>query len=185
MRIEVKEREKSFFDECLYITNFFPRVLRKPNKKVMSATRAFLRTLIGYLIYTIIFIFIGINDNFDTLTVIFLVIFLLFGLLCFIYFLNVKKQIKFYMNDDGKSSFFEINEDGVKVESYIGTSSLLKWDLVKYIIINKETISFLPDKISVTSVVLFVSTKYKDEVVNAIKKYNKEELIIDNSELYK
>ena len=76
--IEVKEREKSFFDECLYITNFFPRVLRKPNKKVMSATKEYMRTLIGYLIYAIIFIFIGINDDFDTLTVIYLVIFCLF-----------------------------------------------------------------------------------------------------------
>ena len=57
--------------------------------------------------------------------------------------------------------------------------------LKKNILINKNTISFLPSDALATNIIMFISTKYKDKVLEAIKKYKKEELVIDNSNLYK
>ena len=59
----------------------------------------------------------------------------------------------------------------------------MKWDSIKNILINKNTISFLPGDVLATNIIMFISTKYKDKVLEAIKKYKKEELVIDNSNL--
>lgn len=185
MRIEVRERNKDFFDECLYVTCFFKKILKNPNRKIMGASKMYFRGLIVYLLAAMLFIFIAINEGFGGLYLIFIVIYFWFAAVMAYNLFVVKKQIKLYMNDDGKVSVFEINENVIRVESYVGTTVELNWDLVKYILINKETISFVPEKLSVSTVSMFVSTKYKEIVIDAIRKYNKESLIIDNSELYK
>jgi hypothetical protein len=184
MRIEVKEKDRNFYDEVLYIYYSFKRVLKKPNKKVVPATKWYLRGFISYFLFAILFVFMGINDGFDKMTVVFMYLFFIFsGVMIYNMFI-INKLLNNYMNDGNNDSVFEINEDVIRLENKNGTMEL-KWDLVKYILINKETISFVPGKVGISSICMFISTKYKEDVMNAIKKYKKEELVVDNSCLYK
>ena len=85
------------------------------------------------------------------------------------------------MTSRGETTF-EITKKEVKVEKE--TQKLqLNWDSIQYIIINKYSITFLPK--DETIIMIGISTEYKDEVLEEIKKLNKEELLIDNTEKYK
>ena len=61
-------------------------------------------------------------------------------------------------------------------------SNKLYWDAIEYIIINKYSISILPKNFA--CIALFVEINSKDELITALKKYKKEELLIDNSNKY-
>ena len=51
------------------------------------------------------------------------------------------------------------------------------WKDIKYILINKYSISFIPrDK---NNILLSISTEYKDKVIDAINKYNYSNLVIE------
>ena len=184
MKIEIKEKDKNFFDECLYIRTYINKVMKKPKKKVCAASKFFLRGLILYIIYSLIFIIWGIVEGFDVTKIICSVVFVWFT--CIMIYNNyiIRKNINMYMNDGAIKSEFEINEKAIILKNN-DKSIELNWDLVKYVIINKESISFIPITQTFDSIVMFISTKYKDDVMDAIKKYKKEELVIDNSNLYK
>lgn len=184
MRIEIKEKDKVFFDECLYIQIYIKKILRNLNKKVWSASNVFFKGMLMYFLYTLLFIIIGFNEKFNFLVIIFICISLVSFLIMVYNYYVVKKQINLYMNSGSSESVFEIDEDGVRLNNSTGVVEV-KWDSVKYILINKNTISFLPGDVLATNIIMFISTKYKDKVMDAIKKYKKEELVIDNSKLYK
>lgn len=61
-------------------------------------------------------------------------------------------------------------------------SNKLYWDAIEYIIINKYSISILPENFA--SVAIFIEINSKDKLIKALKKYKKEELLIDNSSKY-
>ena len=110
-----------------------------------------------------------------------------FGYYAFILIYNyfvINKNVNSYMNDETLENTFEITKEHISLENKKQNIEL-SFDSIKYIIINKETISFIPKEINATSIVMFISTKYKEDVMTALKKYKKEELVIDNSKLYK
>ena len=145
----------------------------------------FFKGMLMYLLYTLIFIMIGFNEKFNFLVVIFICISLVcFFIMVYNYYV-VKKQINLYMNNGSSESIFEVDEDGVRLNNNNTGIVEVKWDSIKNILINKNTISFLPSDVLATNIIMFISTKYKDKVLEAIKKYKKEELVIDNSNLYK
>ena len=93
----------------------------------------------------------------------------------------VKKRLEMYLQNKGVK-IVEFNENGVE---YIDDDKNIrvKWEDIKHIIINKYTITIIPKTIlnGFTS----IDTKYKSEVIDTLKKYDKEELLVDNSSFYR
>ena len=58
-------------------------------------------------------------------------------------------------------------------------SSKLFWDAIEYIIINKHSICCLPKNFA--HFAIFIEISAKDKVYEALKKYDKLNLLIDNS----
>ena len=56
----------------------------------------------------------------------------------------------------------------------------LYWDNIEWIIINKHTISFLPK--SFAHFIITININHKDKVYQALKKYQKLNILQDNSQ---
>lgn len=68
-----------------------------------------------------------------------------------------------------------INEEGITDESFYNLKILITWDKVKAVVIKKHSISILTD----TPIYLYFDSTLKDKIINCLKKYHKEDLIIE------
>ena len=181
MRLEIKENaKKEYYDEFLYIVFRHRKIRRCPRKKACQLSKY----LMCYNIICIISIILFVLFYIDTKRPIFL---FLDGMLTIIfmflvvYYMIVKKRLEMYLQNKGVKTI-EFNEVGIE---YIDDDKniRIKWEDIKHIIINKYTITIIPKTIlnGFTS----IDVKYKDEVINTLKKYDKEKLLVDNTSFYR
>lgn len=76
-----------------------------------------------------------------------------------------------------------INEDGIESLKENGKKYIITWENLKYVIINQYCICIMPN--NVKKRIITLDKKYQKDVIKALKKYSKEDLLIDNSNLYK
>ena len=182
MKILVKERDVNYYDELLYICTFSKKIVNKPTSKVRKLSKYYKNYCIVFAILLFIFyidVLVTGNDIFDMC-----MFFSCFLFLCITIkgVFQTKNLLKQYVSMDG-DGFFEINDDVLSIQKSDGSLMSVKWDSVRYIILNKYSIVFVPkDNVGV---LLSISVKYSDEVLKIIDKYNKNELVIDNRKLYK
>ena len=81
------------------------------------------------------------------------------------------------MNEQG-TKVVEINDFGVSYESE-QQDLRMKWENIAYVIINKNSIIFMPT----TEVQLLISvwTKYKEEILKGIEDAGHMDLVVDNT----
>ena len=83
-----------------------------------------------------------------------------------------------------KQEIIEINDIGILNDD--GNMKIqINWDSIQVIVINKYTISIIPKNEVLNNIIISLSTKYKKEFIKGLKKYNKEFLLVDNSDRYK
>ena len=98
-----------------------------------------------------------------------------------IYLKIINKQIEDYMRVTGNRAI-EINDKGI--ESIDEEKIVrIKWEDIYRIIINKYTICFVPEEKN-SKIFMSISKEYKNEVIEGLKNYKKETLLIDNSNIY-
>ncbi len=180
MKLEFEERgTKDYYDEFFYIMNYIMKIKKNPKTKVKKLTTvAYL-----YIIFCIAFISIFIPlyiINKSIVDLIVLIILIVCLTLSIIYLILITNNIKKYKNAKG-TNIFEIDDKNITVTNNDGKNSI-KWDGVEYVVINKNTIVFVP--INIPSILIGVDASHKMEVVKALKKYKKDKLLIDNSNLY-
>ena len=178
MKLVIKDRgPANYYDEFLYICFFIRKFIKNPNKKAYRITEYYIMCLILLLIgfLVMLFFYLKLHELFSFAVMIFEATVFLFELICLI---NVIRRIKNYRKKEGTVEI-DITEKGLdyKIESL---SIELEWKNIKYVIINRYTIIFLPVSNSYSVVALGI--EYKDEVIKTLKKYNKKELLIDNWE---
>jgi len=71
----------------------------------------------------------------------------------------------------------EVDADGIKDYSDDGMVIGFSWDNIKAVVIKKHTINILTDG----TIYFFIDVKYKDRLLLAIERYNKDLLIIDKT----
>lgn len=81
------------------------------------------------------------------------------------------------------NSIITIDETGIENKEENETSSKLYWDAIEYIIVNKYSISVLPKNFA--HFAIFIEISSKKEVLKALEKYSKANILIDNSNKYK
>lgn len=179
MKFEYDKREsKEFYEEVLFILYRYREIKRKPNKKAKSLIKdltfyevlgiiAIILEIISYIMYkNIMFIvFTGM--------VLFIFIFLL------VLLINSKKHVELLMNIKGKITV-EIEKNNIIYND--GTKKYeISWKEISNVIFNKYSITFLPNTLN--SVIISIPIKEKDNIISLLKKYKKEELIIDRRKL--
>ena len=184
MEIEInKKPTRDFYDELLYITTNYKKYLDNRNKLAKQTTSAVTK----YLIFTIIGVIFSLSsylifdkDNFFLLTG---AIFAICMILSIIYLRIIKNNMNLLLtNSEKNKSTLIIDDKNVSLKKDSSTTKI-SWNTIDSILINKYSIIFLPGEI--INPYIAIPSTYKKEVITALKKYKKIELLIDNSELYK
>lgn len=180
MKIEVNKRgKKEYYDEFLYVVTMRKRIKKNPNQKVQTLT-FYLKKYICYILLSVllfIFFYYKTKNIFFMIYIGMVIIILLYIV---VYLLNTNKMIKTLMSKTD-TKIVEINKSGVE---YKDSEKNIKidWKNIEFILLNKYSICFIPKDDS--NIFISISSDYKYKVLTAIKEFNKEDLIKDNSQLY-
>ena len=164
---------KLYYEEIMYISNNYYIFKKRPKTKAHSLIKVFIFYIIILLLSTIILLFIPQISSLAIITFIF--IFLYIYLL-----IEAKYKLREYLKHS--NSKIIIDEEGIESSCKKVMSNKLYWESIEYIIINKYSISILPKNFA--SVAIFIEINSKDELIASLKKYKKEDLLIDNSLKY-
>ena len=161
---------KKYYEEIMYISSNYYIFKKRPKTKTHSLVKVFLLYIILFLL---IFIFCLFIPNLYILSVIAFII-----LVIYIYLLvETKYKLREFMKHN--NSIITIDETGIENKEENETSSKLYWDAIEYIIVNKNSISILPKNFA--HFAIYIEINAKNNVYKALKKFNKLDLLIDNS----
>ncbi len=175
-----QKNDKDFYNEILYVSSKYDGIAKNPNMKVHKITQLFAFYVpFGILMLGLILLLYIKTKNIVALVVVVqMIIFLLMPLYYLFYSINyMRKQLK------GIEPTITINKSGIRITKAKELDYLLSWEDVFYVIIENNSVVFLPkDK---TKLIIGVNSHYKEELVKAVKDEGKELLLIDNSDLYR
>ena len=165
-----EEGNKKYYEEIMYISSNYYIFKKRPKTKTHSLVKVFLLYIILFLL---IFIFCLFIPNLYILSVIAFII-----LVIYIYLLvETKYKLREFMKHN--NSIITIDETGIENKEENEISSKLYWDAIEYIIINKYSICILPKNFA--HFAIYIEINAKNNVYKALKKFNKLDLLIDNS----
>ncbi|WP_458454081.1 hypothetical protein [Methanobrevibacter sp.] len=168
---------KEYYGEVLSVMSNYAKLVKNPNQKIRPlTTQAIILTVIS-LVFLVIFTILYINEQSYALYFYVVLIFAVAFILGIIYYILINRRISKLKNIGGDRKL--IIEDDF-VEMNVGDEKTrLEISQIKYVIINKYSISFLPQNNSLK--LIAVSVDYKEEILKAIKDKN---IVVDNSNLY-
>lgn len=173
MIIKSREKEnKKFFDEFYYIALNCGSFRKHPTRKARSATHYLVFLAILFFVSSIALMFV------PELELISFMLFIIFFYLVIILII-IKRHTKITLNE---SVYIKIDEDGIEDIYENKISTKLYWDYIEHIIINKYSICVVPK--SSYSILIGTDISNKDDMIKALKKYKKIDLLIDNTEIY-
>ena len=165
---------KKYYEEIMYISSNYYIFKKRPKTKAHSLVKVFIFYII---LFSLIFLSCLFIPNLYILSVIAFII-----LIIYIYLLvETKYKLREFMKHN--NSIITIDETGIENKEENETSSKLYWDAIEYIIVNKYSISVLPKNFA--HFAIFIEISSKEEILKALEKYNKTNLLIDNSNKYK
>lgn len=176
MKFSIKERgSRDYYNEFLYIVFNYKMFLKNPYKKAHKLTNMLLYYGIMLLLFIGLFIYFYIDESSN-----FYLIFI--GFFSFVFLLDVFilisgiKRINNYVNDKD-TKHISIEKDYIEYKDN-SKSFKVKFKDIKYVIMNKYSICFLPS--SLNNAIISITIEYKNDIINVLKKFKREELIIDN-----
>ena len=180
MEIIINKRgPKEYYDEFLYILYYFRKFLKDPKSKANSFPKTMLTNIIlgaAGLVFMIVS-YLVFKDTIFMILIIALVFVLVFTILVY---LQGKKRMNEMMSDE-QEKIIKIDEEGI---TYKDADKLyqLSWNKIKYVLINKYSVGFLPSTID--TIMVSVSNEYLDDILKGLEEANKKELVVDNRSLY-
>ena len=144
------------------------RVLKHKTNKVPTYLTSALITVILLSMCTILFSIIDSSNIFKILFLISLITYISYSILRTIWSVNFKKKQDFL-------NTIIIDENGITDSSFYNIKININWDKITAIVIKKYTITFITD----THLYFFFDISKKDEILKLVKKYSKENLVID------
>lgn len=168
----IEKENKKFFDEFYYIALNCRSFRKHPTKKARSATKYLVFLAILFFVSSIALMFV------PELELISFMLFIIFFYLVIILII-IKRHTKITFNE---SVYIKIDEDGIEDIYENKISTKLYWDYIEHIIINKYSICVVPK--SSYSILIGTDISNKDDIIKALKKYKKIDLLIDNTEIY-
>ncbi len=154
------------------------KLLKNPNKKILGLFYTSIWYMIGIVFsLTIYFVFkkIGMEPLFLSL-----LLNLCFFSLTFLvlYFLILIFTYVFNKCSSNHQGILKIDENGIQDTNDKGKVVQIKWDKIQFVAIKKYTVTFVTS----TSLVFFVNIEYKKDILKALQNYQRDLLVIDQSE---
>ena len=190
MNIRIDNLSSEAWDEVYYILNSKSKFIKKPNRKAygLADTKKNKMTYLlcfalALLIVVLIRCLKHINIVTDIVIGVFILVIIINRLLNnYIIYKYTKRDINRRINTKNKMTSLKINNDGVILVQSRKHIVTLSWNEISHILINKETIVFLSKKRDRVSIV--VPIKIKKRLLDKLKKEEKLNLVVDNTELY-
>ena len=174
MRLEVTERgSKKYYDEFLYLAINYKKISNNSYKKIRGLSlSAYLYSFISIVFVATFLVLYLLNK--DNLYMGIMIFFIVLFIMSILYLMLIYRKIRISGNIKG-TNILEITDSYVKIEAQ-NTKIEYKWDEIKNIKIGKYTINFIPKD----NTKPFITTNmiYIDQVMDTLKKYSKEDLII-------
>ena len=152
MEIKLNKIESdAYYNEVLAIVSNYKKLVKNPRQKIKGVNRQAITLTVIALAFLVVFSFLYLQNRSNTLYLIVVAIF----------------AIAFVLEED-------------YVELTVGNEkSRLEMSEIQYVLINKYSISFIPNKANSTLIAIGIS--YREDVLN---NFARKELIVDNSSLY-
>lgn len=177
--IEIKKikNKKKYLDESFSVSRHYKQLVNNPQKKIVPYIRERIYITIGITVYVIAMILIFDNGPiFNSFIIGFMTLTL------FVYIRNIVLTYKYISTRSKKESnaTLSINEDKIVFTNnndHITYECL--WNNVKYILISKYCISFIPINNEVVGFLISIPIDYKNDCFKLFNEYKKIDLIIE------
>ena len=178
MEIKLNKIESdAYYNEVLAIVSDYKKLVKNPRQKIKGVNRQAITLTVISVAFLVVFSFLYLQNRSNTLYLIVVAIFAIAFVLGIIYNVLIRKRISKLKN---KSSDRKLVIEDDYVELTVGNEkSRLEMSEIQYVLINKYSISFIPNKANSTLIAIGIS--YREDVLN---NFARKELIVDNSILY-
>lgn len=171
MTIQSKEKgNRSFYEECMYVASNYYVFKKRPKTKIRPLSPMFFRYMILCLVLAIVCLFFSSTIIFSPM---------LFFSFAIELYLWIEARYRLRECLKGEDSIISITKDGIQSTQKGNLSIQMSWDSIEYVIIHNHSISVLP--YSFAGIMIFIEIHSKDELLKALKKYDKLSLVVDNS----
>lgn len=183
MKIEIVEKMSKYsYYECNVVAANYFSIRKNPNKKI-SLFNTFFKILLILICMNIFWIVLySIQNRYLNITEYIIQSFLklcgIFLLFLFFLYINFKK---IYKKCSNQKHSVVIDDIGIEQKVENKQDIIVKWEDLSSLIINKHSICVIPKHLP--SKLIFLDIIHKEEFINAITQFNKQDLIIDNSNL--
>ena len=178
MEIEMNKIESdAYYNEVLAIVSNYKKLVDNPRQKIKGLNRQAITLTVISVAFLVVFSVLYLQNRSNTLYLIVVAIFAVAFVLGIIYNVLIRRRIS-KLKNRGSDRKLVIEED--YVELTVGNEkSRLEMSEIQYVLINKYSISFIPNKANSTLIAIGIS--YREDVLN---NFARKELIVDNSSLY-
>ena len=178
MEIEMNKIESdAYYNEVLAIVSNYKKLVENPRQKIKGLNRQAITLTVISVAFLVVFSFLYLQNRSNTLYLIVVAIFAVAFVLGIIYNVLIRRRISKFRNK-GSDRKLVIEDD--YVELTVGNEkSRLEMSEIQYVLINKYSISFIPNKAN--STLIAIGIRYREDVLN---NFARKELIVDNSSLY-
>lgn len=183
MKIEIKDSKDpaAFYDE---VYGFAGISYRHPTRRIYPMSVVFRRLSVISMLGFLFILLSGVAFGFEFLDFILLGAITCCLVLCVGFYVRTKWLIRRLANRKTDAAI-EINDTKVTLENRtVGQRTELPWENMHYIIISKRVIGFIPKKVDGSQPAIFCSTDYIEEITEAIKEYQKENLVVENKKSF-
>ena len=172
-----KIESDAYYNEVLAIISNYKKLVENPRQKIKGLNRQAITLTVISVAFLVVFSFLYLQNRSNTLYLIVVAIFAVAFVLGIIYNVLIRRRISKFKNK-GSDRKLVIEDD--YVELTVGNEkSRLEMSEIQYVLINKYSISFIPNKAN--STLIAIGIRYREDVLN---NFSHKELIVDNSSLY-
>ena len=172
-----KIESDAYYNEVLAIVSNYKKLVDNPRQKIKGLNRQAITLTVISVAFLVVFSVLYLQNRSNTLYLIVVAIFAVAFVLGIIYNVLIRRRISKFKNR-GSDRKLVIEDD--YVELTVGNEkSRLGMSEIQYVLINKYSISFIPNKAN--STLIAIGIRYREDVLN---NFSHKELIVDNSSLY-
>ena len=170
MIIEIREKgSKAFYEEVVSFNHQYGALMRKPTAKFRTPFKPFLIQIFGMVILFIGLTLIGLSEGFDSTRVCAMTAAAAGAVVLGTSYYVMKKRVKMFLEDE-RDSTITLDDKGIEINKGDTQIIRLGWDNVAFVRTFKESTSFFAKDAS--GIVISVTNKYKDQIMEYLNKNN-------------
>lgn len=170
MTIEIKDKgTKAFYEEVVSFNHQYGALMKKPEAKFMSSFKSILMQIFAMGVIFGFTIYEGVSDGFSSLGVCAVTAAAMAAFVQAVMYYSMKKRVKMFLEDE-RDSTITLDDKGIEINKGDTQIIRLGWDNVAFVRTFKESTSFFAKDAS--GIVISVTNKYKDQIMEYLNKNN-------------